>query len=619
MIISKLEIENYKSFNNSGEINFDPSINVIVGKNNVGKTSFLQALSLQFEDRPHLSLKTVAHTSVIPIEKSLVKVSFEIERNELLHLLKTRLKEFYLPIDTKVNLDVPIRFNKFMEAISGKSTFNAEYTPHRFISAYQTNYGNFQRDDQVLHIKIEYSDSEPVLADNNYHSVGSEHCFAKAIATLFKERIYLFQAERLNIGESEVSASSLYSNASNLAGVLHWLRNNDEILYDKFVKSVRTVLPEVKHVTTHPNGNRANIRVWNDEVYTRRPDLALPLSESGSGVGQVLSMLYVVLTSEEPHTIIIDEPQSFLHPGAIRNLIQIFKQHNQHQYILTTHSPSIINWVNPAQILKVYKVEAESKVESIKFQETLKLQEFLKEIGASLSDVFGVDQVLWVEGPTEEECFPTILTKLLDLPYYDTAIVGIISTDELRSKDKTRILQIYKNLSAGRGLLPRALGFIFDRECDTENKMDDLKRESRQLNNKGEEIVYFLERRMYENYLLNPEAISAIMKEEGFPQEITPAQIEQWVNTDGWDQKYFCKDIKIQNLTENEKTPEFWVKNVHGSDILHGLFSHFSNQTHDYRGNKKSLGKKFTEWIIENSPKDLEDVSTMLKKITENN
>jgi predicted ATPase len=45
----------------------------------------------------------------------------------------------------------------------------------------------------------------------------------------------------------------------------------------------------------------------------------------------VLAILYVVMTSNHPQTIIIDEPQSFLHPGAVKKLIEVLKQYPQHQ------------------------------------------------------------------------------------------------------------------------------------------------------------------------------------------------------------------------------------------------------------------------------------------------
>jgi AAA15 family ATPase/GTPase len=50
-----LRIENYKSFFKPVEIEFKPSINLIVGQNNVGKTALLDVLSNSAERKPHLN------------------------------------------------------------------------------------------------------------------------------------------------------------------------------------------------------------------------------------------------------------------------------------------------------------------------------------------------------------------------------------------------------------------------------------------------------------------------------------------------------------------------------------------------------------------------------------
>jgi predicted ATPase len=81
----------------------------------------------------------------------------------------------------------------------------------------------------------------------------------------------------------------------------------------------------------------------------------MPLSECGTGIGQVLAMLYVVLTAEVPRTIIIDEPQSFLHPGAIRKLLDILKGYPQHQFIVSTHSSVVATASNPKTLLLLRK------------------------------------------------------------------------------------------------------------------------------------------------------------------------------------------------------------------------------------------------------------------------
>ena len=46
MFIKNSKIENYKSFDQPNEIDFECGFNIIVGQNNVGKTAFLEMLTL---------------------------------------------------------------------------------------------------------------------------------------------------------------------------------------------------------------------------------------------------------------------------------------------------------------------------------------------------------------------------------------------------------------------------------------------------------------------------------------------------------------------------------------------------------------------------------------------
>ncbi|MEA5554664.1 AAA family ATPase [Anabaena cylindrica UHCC 0172] len=65
MYIKKLQVFNYKSYSDSGsgEMEFSPGINIIVGKNNAGKTSLLEVLTLDFENQRHRSLKKLPNGS----------------------------------------------------------------------------------------------------------------------------------------------------------------------------------------------------------------------------------------------------------------------------------------------------------------------------------------------------------------------------------------------------------------------------------------------------------------------------------------------------------------------------------------------------------------------------
>jgi predicted ATPase len=135
--------------------------------------------------------------------------------------------------------------------------------------------------------------------------------------------------------------------------------------------------------------NQVEIVIWNHDRETQREDLAFPLEESGTGIGQILAIVYVVLTSNSPRTIIIDEPQSFLHRGAAKKLVEILKAHPQHQYIIATHSPTIITATNPSTITLVRQENGESTTQTLDAAEVENQRLCLAEVGAAPADVFG--------------------------------------------------------------------------------------------------------------------------------------------------------------------------------------------------------------------------------------
>ena len=55
MRINKIQIENYLGFRKTDVLDFSPRMNLIVGQNNVGKSSLLRSLTLGFQARPHVS------------------------------------------------------------------------------------------------------------------------------------------------------------------------------------------------------------------------------------------------------------------------------------------------------------------------------------------------------------------------------------------------------------------------------------------------------------------------------------------------------------------------------------------------------------------------------------
>jgi hypothetical protein len=358
-------------------------------------------------------------------------------------------------------------------------------------------------------------------------------------------------------------------------------------------------------VSVNPiGGNNVQIYVWNGSIPSIRLDLATPLSESGTGIGQVLAILYAVMTAKYSTTIIIDEPQSFLHPGAVRKLFEILREHDEHQYIVTTHSPIAISSAEPSTMLLVRKHAAESAIEEIDVSETQQLRSYLSEIGASLADVFGADEVLWVEGPTEERCFPIILTEVAKAHILATAIVSVLHTgdfDGKRVKAKT-LVNIYEKLTRAKTLLPPSIGFIFDREDRTQRERDELESESGQK-------IRFIQRRTFENYLLIPDAIAHVITglDETRSSPVTSDEVQDWLDEHGWDDRYFKPKIP-----ESQQSLERWVTDVRGGLILQDLFSCLTQQRIEYR--KAEYGPLLTSWIATNRPGELSEIATLISE-----
>jgi AAA15 family ATPase/GTPase len=65
MYIAKFQVQNYKSFLSSQEVNLTSGFNVVVGQNNAGKTALVEALSLHFDNKYHMSMKTSPSPGVL--------------------------------------------------------------------------------------------------------------------------------------------------------------------------------------------------------------------------------------------------------------------------------------------------------------------------------------------------------------------------------------------------------------------------------------------------------------------------------------------------------------------------------------------------------------------------
>jgi hypothetical protein len=412
------------------------------------------------------------------------------------------------------------------------------------------------------------------------------------IGPLFTESLYVFRAERMNAAECKIEGTTeLRTDAGNLASVILQLASNPEP-QEQFTRYVRTIFPTVFSVVSRPkaeNPTVAQIEVINRDAnrVDWQPGVRIPLADCGTGISQVLAILYVVLTSENPKVIVIDEPNSFLHPGAAKKLLAILRE-RRHQYIVTTHSPEIVKSAEPDMLHLTRWTGDESVIDTLNGRDVKDTQRLLKELGARLSDVFGADNVIWVEGPTEEICFPLVLKAFGHALGAGTAVVSIIAPDDLAGKRARHSLawEIYERLTAGTALIPPALAFSLDRENRSLRDIEDLTRRS-----KGR--AHFLPRRTYENFLLDVAAIRAILNNCGIAA--TTESVDAWIRENGKQRKYF-DDAEVAEAAKADE--KIWLKAVDAPELLTDLFWDLSSEA-PLAYDKLAHSVALTEWLLE--------------------
>ena len=448
MRIQSFQVINYKTFADSGEMRLEPSFNVIVGRNNVGKTALAEAMSLRFPSKPHRSMNTLPTPDTPISQDSRTEISIRLEANELVELLIREMPTFYVPTEAQ---EAPAGRATFRTVLSEGVTVNATFLNGSYHSAKLSTYTGETPPRRYMRFTMDRS-GNPSATGPLLDMASDYPELAAGVAAKFHERLYDFSAVRFGIDEKPIGTNRfLAPDASDLVQVLDLLSRNTS-RWQRYFGLVRTVLPEIEAITFMPSGQspgHVRASLWNIDPDTQREDLAVPLSESGTGVGQVLAILYVVFTSEYPRTIVIDEPQSFLHPGAVRKLFEILKGYPQHQYVITTHSPNAVTAADPRALFLVRKEGEECVVDQLDVSMARDQTRFLREVGASLSDVFGADNVLWVEGATEEECFPLILSKVAERQLLGTKIVGVLSTDDLGGQALPRRVSNLQELERG--------------------------------------------------------------------------------------------------------------------------------------------------------------------------
>lgn len=552
MRLLKARIQNFQSFGDTGDIEFAEGINLIIGQNNVGKSALLRALHPALPDDRH---RTPERWEAYRLPSPQVHFSISLSGRELKNWILQSGRVLF-PVTPPHDQNVAA----FMDGVFDMPavTFSVTRIADRSFTAAYPSHDLFTvtppRPASALMIPI---DGE---LDVQVH-YGGEDTVPTVLWNAWNNDLFSFTAERMMIGEASAgNATRLTPNASNLPSVLHTLNSERGDVFQKLVGHLREVFPTVGNVSirTKPeNAQMFEVRVWPTAAMERL-ELSFPLNSGGTGVAQVIALLTAIMTIDNA-VIVIDEINSFLHPAAVKALLRIIQtEYRHHQYVISTHSPEVIGFSNPATMHVVKRNGYESSIERLNLGEVGQFREIAEHLGVSMADVFAAERVIWVEGPTEELCFPYVYQQLVGPLPKGTIITSVAATGDFNSnkRDPALVYEVYSRLSAAAATLVVSVVFSFDTEKLTEDEKTEMVGRSRGL-------LHFLPRRHLECYLVDAPAVAAfIASKDPGSAGITAAVVEDAL-TEVAGERPFLIQQWAGNLGE-----EAWLSHVDAANLI---------------------------------------------------
>ncbi|MGX7595608.1 ATP-dependent nuclease [Planococcus plakortidis] len=574
MRILSAHVKGYKSIEDSGTVVLDEEMSILAGKNNAGKSAFIESI-----------YKVINGDIVNNLEQETYPLYLElvisVSEEELFELYKRVPLDYQIEKLEKFKIWFEYDFNKNESKINKVATF----VNHSFVDIYE-NKNSVPNGSSANSYLIKNKSGNPI------NVVGSKppQFFHNLKCLLKKNIIYINGSRYVPHQEKTNVHKNLAVNGENLNNFLYTLHNNFEIKFDSIVENFKKVFSDVASINT-PINNEGNTYISINFEGMNEP---IPLSNCGSGYTHTLLLLCVLFTKKNA-VVLFDEPQVFLHPSAEKAIYDLISENKESQFIFTTHSPILINYPVKKNLYHVSKEKGKSNF--VKLEE---MQDILSDIGISNSDFALSDKVIFVEGETEEYAIPLILSYFgMKQIGYNYRLLNMKGTDRDFSK-KTAMNKHQEKLELimnGVSRSPIPYKIIIDSDNKTSEKLNEI-RES------YKDSIIILDRREYENYFLESyeellELINSYLENKNTEIEA----VKEKINT-------IFSQVEDRQLYPRER--ENPVINIVGSKVLEKLFESYS-----LKYDKIKHGLQLTELVLENTPERLSFFNSELKNFIE--
>lgn len=578
MRITQLSIENFKSIHHMHIQNIENAL-ILVGQNNTGKTTVLDALRAVSgdyvispddfeEDGSNIEITISLEFSEADLEllRKNGIISKYRKKDSWMQDFRKKLPSFsegILTFTMSANRDGRIRYT------DGFKKHNP-YLPEVFPKIY---YVDTERRLEQLQSDLLMLQEDAILQRMRSgccmfnQAKPCSYCFS-CIGLIQQKR-----PEELNVFETaklldyKLYQLNLDEFARKVNKNFHKNGGREEILY-----SMNRNVEQMLHVTTE---------IWNPAQ-----NLTRPISRMGKGMRcmYLFSLLeaYTEIEKRLPCIIMIEDPEIFLHPRLQKVSGEIlYRLSRKNQVIFTTHSPNLLPNFNSRQIRQVYiRDDGLSDV-----REKTDISAILDDLGYTAGDLMNVNFVFIVEGKQDKSRLPLLLQKYYSELYDEQgnlSRVAIITTNSctniktyanLKYMNQIYLRDQFLMIRDGDGKDPDVLGRQLCRYYE-ERSLEDMDK----LPRVRPENVLILKYYSFENYFLNPRIMAqlgVIPSEEAFYEIF----LEKWneylyrLSSGRHLQEVIRKNLKtVQDVKEHMEEIKTYLRGHNLFDLFYGRY-----------------------------------------------
>ncbi|MBN1882633.1 MAG: ATP-binding protein [Deltaproteobacteria bacterium] len=540
MKLEKLIISNFRAFNGTHEISFN-DLTVFIGKNDIGKSSILDALEIFFNSGKIDSSDISIHPSPKDNTTSSIGCVFSKLPEEIIldANAKTSLKEEYI-LNKDGFLEIHKSFN-FSSAKNPKAKIIAKaYHPTeetfkvllhkknadlKKLAEEKDIPSNVDKRSNVELRKFLWSTIDDLKFDNEDIDLEKED--ARKLWDQISKKLplfALFKTDRPSTDEdSEVQDPMKLAVKQVISEIENELETIKERIKEETLDVATRTVEKLKEIdSTLAEELKPTFKEepkWSNIFKLSLTDEnQIPINKRGSGVRRLILISFLQAEAERKRSsenkdnliLAIEEPETSQHPDNQKLLIEALEQLSQkegYQIITTTHVPALAGLVPIRSIRYIEKAP-----DNIRQIQTGTDDTVLEKVSNSLGVLADrrVKAIICVEGPSDVKylkCFSKILNKK------DNETPNLENTNEVVFIPMGgRTLQDWVN---DKYLKPFGLPmyYIFDR--GDENKYEE---QANNINSdQDKSIAYITNEREIENYLHS----SAIEKAIGVRIEIT--------------------------------------------------------------------------------------------------